>query len=150
MNRWIFVLLLTFCFFGCGFLAPEPAPDKTSIANPQERWKAYAIHDYTITQSLNCFCFNGGVDVKVEVRNDSVIRVRNAMTDSVFSKETFQRYKSVNDLFTFMGTIDTTKVAQYIFEYDSTYGFPKNIYVDYNAQIADEEMGYTTKNLVKF
>jgi hypothetical protein len=39
--------------------------------------------------------------------------------------------------------------ASLVVEYDTKFGFPKHIYVDPNAQIADEEYGYLTSSIRK-
>ncbi|MDP2885705.1 MAG: DUF6174 domain-containing protein [Ignavibacteria bacterium] len=39
--------------------------------------------------------------------------------------------------------------ASLVVEYDTMFGFPKHIYVDPNAHIADEEYGYLTTSVRK-
>ena len=69
--------------------------------------------------------------------------------DSSLSQNQWQRYKTVDQLFAAVHSINKDSVASFNVEFDSTYGYPASFYVDPNAQIADEEYGYNTKNFIK-
>ena len=45
--------------------------------------------------------------------------------------------------------IPSVAIVGFSVEYDTKFGFPKHIYVDPNAQIADEEYGYLTTSVRK-
>lgn len=54
-------------------------------------------------------------------------------------------FKTVTGLFDLIKSIDTTSVASFQATYDARYGYPLKIFVDPNANIADEEYGYETE-----
>ena len=53
-------------------------------------------------------------------------------------------FRTIPELLALARSIDPTHVASFHVEYDPRYGYPRSIYVDPSAQIADEEYGYET------
>ena len=124
-------------------------PNSEVISDPQSRWQAYGLKNYSIDQQLNCFCVNGGRWVKVVVKDNQVVNVVDVSNDSSLVMNQWAQYKSVDQLFTIIRSINKDSVALFRVEYDSTYGYPKSFYVDPSSHIADEEYGYNSNNLVR-
>ena len=120
----------------------ENEKDFSSIENPRERWEAYGIPDYVINERISCFC--GGVlqwdlvvknNIKSEVFFDQTI---SNQTES----EILENARTINDVFDFIQTIDINSVADFVVEYDTKYGFPTLVSIDYDINIADDEIAY--------
>jgi hypothetical protein len=84
------------------------------------------------------------------VRNNEIVDVvRKSDGKSVFN-QSFQRFRTVEELFDLVGSISPDSVAQFEVQYDGKFGFPKSIYVDTYSDIADEEYAYSSGALERF
>ncbi|MER3524180.1 MAG: hypothetical protein C4326_08970 [Ignavibacteria bacterium] len=119
--------------------------DFSNIVDIPTRWAAYNLKDYVIEQEMLCFCVYRGV-CKVVVRNGTVIDVIR-QSDGVSIITEAGRYKSVELLFSFAESVHPDSVAQLIGQYDARFGFPRYGYIDYDAGVADEELGYRTYSI---
>lgn len=112
------------------------------IDDPEARWRAYGLVDYVIEEERGCFCVYGGEYCKVYVKKNQVLDVV-VLSNGGHVPEQFQpAYKTVDDLFTFVHSIKPDSVAYFQVEYDSRFGYPKRVAVDYSKFIADEEIAY--------
>jgi hypothetical protein len=141
----IFFVLSTVCCSDQG-VSPEHgwSADHSDIQDPQSRWQAYGIHDYSMLQSRNCFCPDGGTRYLITVQKDAVTRVINPADGSVLPAGQWARFKTVVDLFALVKSIDTATVASIQVSYNARYGFPERVFVNPSANIADEEYGFKT------
>jgi hypothetical protein len=109
--------------------------------SPYEQWRALNLHDYTIDQSRECFCINGGEAMRVTVRADTVASVKRISNDTVISKDW---YYSIDTLFWIIqhGTHDSLVV-----KYNSRYGYPEFLDIDPQMHPFDGGVLYQTSNL---
>jgi hypothetical protein len=123
-----------------------PYPDKTTdpgiangtkqraLTNARKAWKAQSVPNYTFALSVNCFC-PPTTSVKIVVRRG----VPTARTP----KE-LRELATVPRLFrTIQDAIDR-KVAKLVVSYGKR-GVPRNIFIDSDARLADEEIGYLVR-----
>jgi hypothetical protein len=149
-------LCLAFLVVSCSDLGPEQSQqtdsidaDHSTIADPRARWQAYQLRDYVLEQQRMCFCINGGETCLVYVANDKVTdAIRKSDGKSILG-EFGSLYRTANQLLDLADSLNAVPVARLVVEYDSKFGFPKYIWVDPNAQIADEEYGYRTTSIRK-
>jgi len=139
------ILLLSVIAFSCSKGTTDP--DYSSIPDPQARWHAYNFQSYTIEQIRSCFCAKAGTVFQVVVKGNVIVDVIDPSTKSSLPAAERQWFKTVDQLFDIVHSVDTATVAAFHVEYDLRYGYPKNLYVDPNSQIADEEFGYGNSNL---
>ncbi len=142
--RWS-CIVAAFLAVGVTLLAVSCTDPSTQPAwsGPYEQWKSYQIHDYSITQVRTCFCPDGGVPVRVTVRNDSVVSAVR-ISDNVVMNDT--HYCSIDSLF---GLIRYKQTADSIVvRYNLRFGYPE--YLDINPQMHPVDGGvlYETSNLV--
>jgi hypothetical protein len=156
MRHNLALILLTFLVASCSDLGPEESQrseeigaDYSAIPDPRARWQAYQLRNYVFEQQRTCFCINGGETCLVYVSNDKVVDVvRKSDGQSVFREFGFL-YKTANQLLDLADSLKSVTVARLVVEYDTRFGFPRYIYVDPNAQMADEEYGYLTTSVKK-
>ena len=117
----------------------------SGIADPETRWNAYAVQDYTLLQSRDCFCVYGGRKYLINVRSGKIASIIDPSDGSPLAPEGWGSYLTIPGLFALVKSIDTSAVAQFHVSYDPRYGYPVNLYVDPHAQIADDEYGYETE-----
>jgi len=128
---------------------PEGPMDYSFIHDPLARWQAYKLSSYTIDQERDCFCPNGGVHVRLTIVDDRIVNAVKVSDGSRLPEATWGGYKTVNELFAYVQSVDPDSVAEFHVEYDDKYGYPSFVYLDYSRAIADEELGYRTNNLVR-
>jgi hypothetical protein len=139
-------LLLFFAFPACDDDVATPTTP-TALEKARAQWQRSGFDSYEITQQRNCFCMLGGQPVRLLVFRDSLVSGMNLADSTALSAEQLSWYMSIDQLFDFLGTIDQAKVARFEASYDSTFGFPVQFWIDYDTQIADEEIGYECSDL---
>jgi hypothetical protein len=152
----VFIAAWLLLFGACRDLGPQSleeaetiTTDYSGIADPRARWEAYQLKSYVLEQQRMCFCINGGETCLVYVSNDKVVDVvRKSDGQSVFREFGFL-YKAANQLLDLADSLKAVTVARLVVEYDTKFGFPRYIYVDPIAQMADEEYGYLTTSVRK-
>jgi hypothetical protein len=94
-------------------------------------WSGLGIADYDYAIRITCFCLLGDEDaVSIQVRN-------NAIEDSQLFG-----YPTVMDLFEHIQIAITYEADANIVTYDSTYGYPKSIHIDWCESGFDDEITY--------
>ena len=121
--------------------------DHGNITDPRARWQAYNLTSYVIDQQSSCFCPYGGDVCKVYVQDNKVIDVITLSDGQSIFAQAPRRYKTVDELFALVSSINPDSVASLIVQYDTRFGFPAFISVDYSTQIADEEFSYHSQNI---
>jgi hypothetical protein len=114
-------------------------------------WDQQNISNYRYTFSNGCFCTQ-------EARGPVVIEVRNRKTTSIISVATgkpvdnpefFQNYNTIPKLFNVIEDAINRKAYSLDIDYSPKVGYPTKINIDYNSQIADEEIYLTIENFEK-
>jgi len=115
------------------------------------------VYDYSIDQSMGCFCTQRGVWVKLYITSDTVSYAERIPDGSQLTYDEFRHYKSIKDLFDFIEETDTSiYILNYRFDYGNDY--PSYIFTDLKPIVindttivtpADAELSYTTKNYKK-
>lgn len=120
---------------------------KSNLKKNSQLWDQQKISNYRYTLTRSCFC-------TAEARGPVVVEVRNGVTTSVTSVATgqpvdpqlFKQYDTVPNLFNVVKDAIARKASSLTVEYDSQLGYPTQINIDYNSQIADEELYLTIEN----
>ncbi|MEH2061997.1 MAG: DUF6174 domain-containing protein [Nostoc sp.] len=105
-------------------------------------WNQKNIYNYRYTFSNSCFCIG-------EARGPVVIEVRNGQTTSItldgkpVNPQFFEKYNTIPKLFNVIQDAINRKAYSLNVQYDPKLGYPTQINVDYNSQIADEEIFLT-------
>ncbi len=110
-------------------------------------WNQQNIANYRYTFSNGCFCIP-------EARGPVVIEVRNGQTTSITSVATgepvdpqfFQKYNTIPKLFNVIQDAINRRAFSLNVRYDTRLGYPTQIDIDYESQIADEELYLTIEN----
>ncbi len=125
--------------------------DFSHIEDPSERWRAYNLQNYTISQIRLCFCgppyswtaiIRGGevVDVVVmDTEGDAKELHAKAMQMAWTVEEAFELIRKAAE------GADNHKVR-----YHSRFGYPVELFVDWSFGLADEELWQELTDLKKF
>lgn len=117
------------------------------LKNNRRLWNQQNISNYRYTLTRSCFCTaEARGPVIVEVRNGVTTSVTSVATGQPVSADLFKEYDTVPKLFNVIKDAIARKASSLTVEYNSTLGYPTKINIDYNAQIADEELYLTVEN----
>jgi hypothetical protein len=139
MRSLIFLSFLI-CLTGC----VKSNPDQIQIvkgdpASQLALWKKKGISNYEMTMKISCYCLQGRVGPHLIVaENDKIKTVNNLPYDSTKTGPIL----TINELFDFIIISLAKNPYQHSLDYNTIFHYPKNIYFDFNKQIADEEIGY--------
>jgi hypothetical protein len=139
---YINILFLIFLFCAC---------KNESINSPEilthSQWQALNIGNYDFEQRVSCFCPPpAGRFHEITVESGAIVEIIDLEDGRSLSSENFGFFKTISQLLEFVESINPDSVAVFNIEYDSNFGFPSSLYVDFHQGIADEEIGYETRN----
>lgn len=138
------LLLLAICYVIFSGCKKDPSNSKLEEFNLNfQKWRAKGITDYSIIEKRECFCTNLG-DHRIVVVNNAIISIENEHDHEVMLNAGF---KTIDELFKFVKSSLQRTPASAMIEYNSIYGFPKKIYFNYEAGVADDEIGFVIKDL---
>jgi hypothetical protein len=134
--------------------ASPPACGPLGIGGPENElrdrraaWEAMGIHDYAITMQPSCYCLPEWIRTAVVVvRADTVLDVQDPNTGE--SLQHRYHYRTVSGLFDLIQDAFDRGAASVEVTYHETSHFPTSIAIDYEVNVADEEIGYTVWGLV--
>ncbi|MFS0518240.1 DUF6174 domain-containing protein [Nostoc sp. UIC 10607] len=110
-------------------------------------WNQQNISNYRYTFSNGCFCIpDARGPVVIEVRNGQTTSITSVATGQVVNPEFFQNYKTIPKLFNVIQDAINRQAFSLNVSYSPGLGYPTQIEIDYNSQIADEEIYLTIEN----
>ncbi len=121
--------------------APDSA--QTALLQAQERWEHSSIADYSYTGAWTCFCPEEyRADTQVTVDGGKVTTVSSA-APNVGTIPAPERFVPIEGLFALIQNAITQNAARIEVSYDETYGYPAELFIDYDERMADEEDRFT-------
>ncbi len=153
--NYLFVMVIIACSesttepYTKKYITASVDPVHAGITSPQDRWEAYQLDDYMISYVNDCYCIWGGQVFKVIVKQNQIIDVYDPNGNIVVDSSRYDWFKTIDQQFEFVNSINPDSVAFFKEEYDSLYGYPSNVFVDYDSSMADEEMGFRVSSLEK-
>lgn len=127
---------------GCSVLGAGRAGDP-ALAAARARWAASGPDAYTMTQSRSCFCPR-------DVTGPFEVTVRDGAVTSVTldgAPVPTDRAVTVDALFDLIAEAHARSAAEVRVSYHPSLGYPTEIWIDYDRQMADEEAGYAVTAL---
>lgn len=132
-----FILSVLFFLAAC---AHDALQDFSSIAEPQARWQAYGMKNYSIEQKRICFCPPPHGFVRLTIQDNKVAAGIDLTAGQPVPLDRLQSYQTIEELFTWIETTKALNPARLEVEYDTHFGYPKKIEFDYGENIADDEL----------
>ncbi|MGI9628662.1 MAG: DUF6174 domain-containing protein [Longimicrobiales bacterium] len=134
-------LLLT--TVACG--NPFGVEDRERIQAQKAIWESQALDDYTFETRLRCFCaFVEWVEVTVEA--DTVVSVAPLESTDV-PAWLLENHPTIDDLFTTLEEAVDQNAVQIDVSWHETLGYPTTFFIDYQLNVADEELGQEVRVL---
>jgi hypothetical protein len=147
----LLLLILTIVLSACSTIANASEP-KSAVEQARDKWQSANISHYRFNLFISCFCvFNEDMPLIIEVKDGEVVSMEFQSGKEIDPAllELFQRYETIDKLFagiensfqvegTDQGPADKVTVT-----YDETYGFPKELTIDFIEQAVDDELYLT-------
>ena len=124
------LILLSFC---------TRSNEKDELSMNKSKWDRRNISSYEFTLRINCFCPRERTGPHlIKVINDEIVSVNNLPYDPDKTGELY----TIDQLFNFVEvSIDSNPYLKTI-EFNPRYGYPQNVFFDFQKYMADEEIGY--------
>jgi hypothetical protein len=107
-------------------------------------WKEHKPASYDITIQPRCFCgFETSGPVVVSVRNGVVASRRYVQTGANVSPAYTSAYPSVDELYVILEDAVARRADRLEVFYEPTYAYPASVAIDYEINMADDEIFYT-------
>jgi len=145
------VLALLACSALPALATPTPTAKPTSTPDPAlaqnlQKWQAQSITHYRFSLDVRCFCaFTGQMPLSIEVKDGQVVSETDKTGQSVAApfKQAFDKYDSIEKLFTLLDAAQNGGADLVTIEFDPQYGYPQTAYIDYMANVSDDENRFT-------
>jgi hypothetical protein len=110
-------------------------------------WNKKNISNYRYTLSNSCFCIpEARGPVVIEVRNGQTTSITLIATSQPVDPQLFQQYNTIPKLFNVIQDAINRRASSLNVRYDPRFGYPTQIDIDYNTQLADEEVYLSIEN----
>ena len=135
------IVILTACSFGAS----------SELDRNRQTWQTSGVTHYRFSLNIGCFCvFRDKMPITVEVQNGEIISMTYpdgtlaAVTDPNY--EIFSKHATIERLFTELEAGQSGDSDEVTVTYDSTRGFPSEIFFDYIKAAADDELTLSVSN----
>ena len=137
-----FVGILLASVLACNNAEPDPALARAQVELDRHRslWEQTRPNTYTYEYNVVCECSdNLGGTVKVTITNGDVESAAYADPRATPWLSGVNRYLTMDSLFDVIQDAITGEADQLIVSYNSEFGYPANIAIDYNVNAMDDE-----------
>ena len=118
------------------------------LNNARAIWRATGPASYTYRYQRTCFC-------PIEATRQAIVTVRNGVVESAVyaddgqpvDPQFIEHFRTVDVLFDMLQEAIANEASTITVSYDPTYGYPLSAYVDYDPNMADEELRFTAGEL---
>lgn len=135
-----FALSLVFAMGGCGEFGPETERLRVIDEN-RELWERQAMDTYQYSVERICFCGLAG-PVRVTVVDGVATGRVFVMSGDPVPQEQADWYPTVDGLFVILFDAAQRNAHDIEATYDPDTGVPLDIFIDYQQNVADEELGF--------
>ncbi len=151
------LISLKFAFLVLG-LAPVSCNKSTVVTaqSPMEqyeanytKWQSGKLKNYAYTQTISCFCAHSS-PYKIVVKNSAISSATNnkgeSLNTTVAAAHNFSGIKTIEQQFESIKTSLQKKPAEVKIKYNTQYGYPESVYIDFVKNMADEEMSFSVSD----
>jgi hypothetical protein len=124
----------------------------TEIEQNKEKWQDANISHYRYHLSITCFCiFSQDMPLIVEVQDGKIVSMefQNGNPIDPGSRELFEKYATIDRLFTELEADMNGAADEVTAKYDATYGFPTEVTIDFVKDATDDELYLNLSNFEK-
>jgi len=145
LMKKLVLLILAIMLSACSAMQPKSDFDR-------DQWQAANISHYRFNLFIGCFCaYTQDMPLIIEVKDGEVVSMKYQSGKEIESGnlDYFQRFATIDKLFDELKKDLGGEADKVTVEYDETYGFPKQVSIDFIVQAADDELGLTVSEFEK-
>ena len=145
MKQILIILLVLGFFSSCDSNASKYNNINTAqqlLNKYKSLWTKADIHNYTFVMKRSCFC-PIEENTQILVSDDILIEAKYIPSNKLYNKEQLSYQRTINQYFSLIQEAIDKNVYKLTVEYNETYGYPEEIFIDRNKQIEDEEISYS-------
>jgi hypothetical protein len=146
MPKSTLLLAILLATAGCG--APTAPNDRDGLAAARERWRIQGSATYSYEINRSCFCVFGGRRMTVTVQSGSVSGADYLDSGTAVEAALLTYVPTIPDLFDLIEAALEQRAAYFFARYDSEYGYPTKIDIDYSVNAIDDELAISARSLV--
>lgn len=137
------VLFLACTLGACTLMGDQGRTPPESLREARSLWTDSGVQSYSMRFRWSCFCTIEYVaPVELEVQAGEIVAGRSVETGLSLSPEDLGRYRTIDQLFDMLYDAAEAEAWDITVEYDPVFGFPTSAFIDYERNVADEEMGF--------
>lgn len=137
------VLALVLAGGGCDILDPNDNGPLTDLEVNRQRWEQVRPESYSMVLQRLCFCTEAGLGpVRIQVVGTTATERVYVDSGDPVPETLAPFFPTVDGLFDVLVDAMDRDAHQIQVTYDGDTGIPVDIWIDYQANVADEEQGY--------
>ena len=118
------------------------------LSQNRQLWTSRNLKDYRYRLQLGCFCPRELTQpVIIEVKNGQRVSIVYEADRSVVANEFFNRFDTIDDVFAFVDDAIDRDASKITVTFNSEFGYPTQVSVDYIELAVDEEMAVFVSDL---
>ena len=134
----IILLLLVLTLAAC-------SADGSELSNNRAKWQDAKVNHYRFQLGVGCFCPVGGImPMTVEVKGEEIVSIvdvnGNAFPSTDPMSEFILGYATIDRIFSELDSDAVREADRLTVTYDSAYGFPAEVAIDFIELAADDEL----------
>jgi hypothetical protein len=134
---------LVLALAACSDLGPTADGLAGEVAAQRRIWEAWRPESYTYDVERLCFCaVEARGPVRVVVREGQVLSRRYVEGERPVSEDYLELFPGVEGLFDVLADAAARDAHQVQVTWDPVRGAPQDFWIDYDARVADEELGF--------
>lgn len=127
---------------GCGILEPD-GEARSDLEVNRARWEEVRPQSYSMVLTRLCFCAPVGIGpVRIQVVGTTAVERVYVDSGEPVSESLAPHFPTVDGLFDVLEDALDRDAHQIRVTYDEDTGIPVDLWIDYEANVADEELGY--------
>ena len=131
---FLFALILTACSTG-----------GSELSLNQDKWQDADINHYRFELTVGCFCpFRSQMPLTVEVQDGEIVSMIDVNGETVSATDPMSEfilmYATIDRLFSELESDSVREADKLTVTYDSTYGYPAEINIDFIERAMDDEL----------
>lgn len=117
----------------------------SELSRNQTKWERANVTHYRFQLGVSCFCPVGGLmPMTVEVKDGEILSITDVNGETFPSTDPMSdfvlKYATIDRIFTELGSEDVQNADKLTVSYDSTYGFPTEVTIDFIELATDDEL----------
>ena len=145
----ILISALALILAACASATASANQNQSELDQNQQKWQDANISHYRYNVAISCFCvFSQDMPLIIEVQDGQVVSMEFASGNEIDSanREYFVRFETIDKLFEQLRKDIGGEADEVVVTYNATYGFPKEVKIDYVLEATDDELWLTVSD----